>query len=55
MARKRIFSPEFDTDPDLGSLSIPERYLFGGCIRQADDDGRFEASASLLRRHGVEW
>jgi len=50
MARKRMISPEFFTDPDLSELSVAERYFYFGLICNADDEGRFEASAKNLKR-----
>lgn len=50
MARKRLLSQEFFSDPHVGQLSKPARLLFLAFILQADDDGRFEVDANAMRR-----
>ena len=44
-----MISPEFWSDEKIGRLSLTARLLYIGIWNFADDDGRFQADAKLLR------
>lgn len=50
MARKRSIDPNIWDSETLGSLSHSHRLLFIGLFSNADDDGRFKASAKRVRK-----
>lgn len=49
MARKRMISPEFWSDEEVGSWSYAARLFYIGLWSFADDEGRFKANCLLLK------
>lgn len=48
MARIRSIKPSFWTDPDVAALRRDARLLVVGLISNADDEGRFLATATAI-------
>lgn len=47
--RIRTIKPELYRDEKIARLPIPVRYLWGGLIAHADDEGRLEGHPSAIR------